>query len=71
MENRSCHACYPKISRNLVAVLKKLPLATVGRNSGEGDKSNCRDVVPTTAAEHTEAGGFKARVRRKTTGQGY
>lgn len=54
MENRSCRACYPKISRNLVAVLKKLPLATVGRNSGEGDKSNCRDAVPTAAAEHTE-----------------
>ena len=68
MEDRSCRACYPKISRNLVAVLEKLPLATVGRNSGEGDKSNCRDEVPTTAVEYTER---QVDSRRKTTGQGY
>lgn len=43
----------------------------MGRNSGEGGKSKCRDEVPTTAVESREAGGCEARVRRGTAGQGY
>lgn len=68
MEDRSCRACYPKISRNLVALLKKLPLAAVGRNSGEGGKSNCRDEVPTTAVEGTERRWVRGTHQEKNRG---